>query len=377
MSAKSQISFLLALIVSLLGQSLHAVTKVAVGPSTCQPSLVHFSTIGAAVAAVPYGTTILVCPGTYPEQVVITQPLTIQGVTDGVGNAAVITVPSGGLTVNAPTNYSFYVAVAAQIAVESVGVTISDIVVDGTGAGCVAGTNAVFGIDYYNVGTVSDGTAAGKVQNVTVRNVRTSCFQGRGIFSDNSYITIANNELHDFDVLGIFTYGGTRNSVTNNSLQRPGFYGIYAENWAYSPNATLAGNTISNSSFAGILAFDEANISKNTITNNYVGLYLYFLFSSAITQNVVNNDTFGLEIYDSCCNTIQLNVFDDASQDGIRDEFSFGSNNVTKNTVNEAAFGIYTDSTAGGDTYAPNNLYNVVVTVDPGTVSGPGAPPNP
>src|SRR6516164_5191828 len=79
------------------GPSMFATTSVAVGPSTCQPSLVHFSTIQAAVSAVPLNTTILVCPGTYPEQVVISQPMTLKGVVQGTSGAAVITVPAGGL----------------------------------------------------------------------------------------------------------------------------------------------------------------------------------------------------------------------------------------------------------------------------------------
>src|SRR5713226_8398350 len=86
----------LAAFVGLHGQTLLA-SSVAVGPSTCQPGLVHFPTIQTAVNTVPFGTTVFVCPGTYPEQVAITQPLTLKGVTDGTGNAAVITVPGGGL----------------------------------------------------------------------------------------------------------------------------------------------------------------------------------------------------------------------------------------------------------------------------------------
>ncbi len=78
----------------LRAQTLFA-ASVAVGPNTCQPSLVHFATIQAAVSAVPFGATVLVCPGTYPEQVTITQPLTLKGVTDGVSGAAIITVPAG------------------------------------------------------------------------------------------------------------------------------------------------------------------------------------------------------------------------------------------------------------------------------------------
>lgn len=87
-------------IVGLCGQSLLA-ASVAVGPSTCQPGLVHFATIQAAVSAVPFGATVLVCPGTYAEQVMITQPLTLKGVTDGVSGAAIIAVPAGGLVLNA------------------------------------------------------------------------------------------------------------------------------------------------------------------------------------------------------------------------------------------------------------------------------------
>jgi pectin methylesterase-like acyl-CoA thioesterase len=40
----------------------------------------HFATIQAAVNAASPGSTVLVCPGTYAEQVVITQPLTLRGV---------------------------------------------------------------------------------------------------------------------------------------------------------------------------------------------------------------------------------------------------------------------------------------------------------
>jgi hypothetical protein len=49
-----------AILTAALGQNLFAKTSVAVGPSTCQPGLVHFSTIQGAVNAVPFNTTILV-----------------------------------------------------------------------------------------------------------------------------------------------------------------------------------------------------------------------------------------------------------------------------------------------------------------------------
>jgi hypothetical protein len=44
---------------------------------------VNFTTISAAVIGVPAGSKIQVCPGTYPEQVTISQPLTLEGISSG------------------------------------------------------------------------------------------------------------------------------------------------------------------------------------------------------------------------------------------------------------------------------------------------------
>lgn len=373
---EKQITFGFVLVVGLLAQSAYA-TKVAVGPSTCQPSLVHFTHIQDAINAVPFGTTILVCPGTYPEQLLIKQgPLTLQGVTDGVGNAAVVTVPGGGLVINGTG--PFLGPFASQVLVQSaVGVTISDLIVDGTGATCVSGASSVSGIEYLSVGTSSDGTAAGKIQNVVVRNEKLGCgfLQGRGIVTENSYITIANNEIHDIDYEGIVTFGGSRNSITNNSVQRCNV-GIYAETYGYPPSPVV-GNSISDTT-NGMILLEYNSASKNTIVNaSFVGIWLYDDFFSSITQNTVSHSQYGLESNYSEENVIQSNVLNNSSQDGIRDENSFGFNNITKNTVNEAPYGIFTDASASADTYVPNSLFNVVVTVDPGTVAGPGTPPNP
>src|SRR5271157_1432615 len=73
-------------------------TKYAVG--NCQPHLTSYATISQAVSSVPSGSTIEVCPGNYPEQVLITQPLTLQGVSSAGSDAAAVTVPSGGLVLN-------------------------------------------------------------------------------------------------------------------------------------------------------------------------------------------------------------------------------------------------------------------------------------
>src|SRR5690348_16614882 len=129
--------------------SLMATVLVGVEPAmaaqfvvgSCKPNLTNFPTISAAVAAVPAGSTVLVCPGTYPEQVVITQPLTLQGIISGNSGRVTITVPGQAvglpqLAVNSQSAV-FASPVAGQVVVQNVNplgaVNLSDITVDGNG----------------------------------------------------------------------------------------------------------------------------------------------------------------------------------------------------------------------------------------------------
>src|ERR1700686_3016531 len=133
------ICFAAVLLSGLLGQSF-ATTTVVVGPSTCKSTLKHYSTIQSAVSGVSWGTIVMVCPGSYSEQVIVNQPLTLEGITDGTGNAAVITVPGGGLVQNG-TSTSFGPVTVQLLVQNTVGVTIKNLVVDGNGGNCPAGSN--------------------------------------------------------------------------------------------------------------------------------------------------------------------------------------------------------------------------------------------
>ena len=70
---------------------------------TCLPRLQTYATISQAVIAVAPSSTIFVCPGNYPEQVAITQPLTLRGVQSGNTANPTIIAPSGGLTKSVAT----------------------------------------------------------------------------------------------------------------------------------------------------------------------------------------------------------------------------------------------------------------------------------
>ena len=173
---------------------------------TCQPPLQSFSTISAAVSGVPAGSTILVCPGTYAEQVTITQALTLEGAIVGTANQALITVPSGGLVAN--TISMFGESVAAQILVLGADpVNISNLAVDGTGGdlGCAVSNIWVAGILYGSgsSGNVTGVRASGQVDG--------NC--GVGIWAENSNtgshtLTIQDNTVYNVDSTGIFLASG-------------------------------------------------------------------------------------------------------------------------------------------------------------------------
>lgn len=368
-----------AILTTALGQNLFATATVAVGPPTCHPSLVHFSTIQSAVNAVPAGSIVEVCPGTYPEQVVISEPLTLMGMTDGTGNAAVITVPGSGLVPNATSSGSGPVAVQLLVT-NTVEVTVQNMTIDGTGGGCPVGANRVFGIEFYFVGQPVDGFAGGKIANNVVRNELNSCgLHTDGIEVDNSYVTITGNEVHDLEITPIGTYLGQA-SITNNTTQNA-LNGIYVGGG--SATNVVSGNTISNLlpnfGFLPVSLWVNggvATVSKNNISSaaGAYGIYLPSTSSGTkVTGNVVSTAAYGVYMDGSSGTNVQTNTISNTSGDAILDVYSAGGNIITKNIVNEAPFGIYELST-GSDTLTPNSFYNVVVTIDPSPYSGPGTP---
>src|SRR6266404_6201120 len=108
--------FLATLLLLLAHLAMADDNNFAVG--TCKPKLTSFSTIQAAVSAVPPGSTVLVCPGVYPEQVTISRPLTLQGIADSNLDQIVITVPGTGL---ANVTSVFGELVATQVLVLNAG----------------------------------------------------------------------------------------------------------------------------------------------------------------------------------------------------------------------------------------------------------------
>jgi parallel beta-helix repeat protein len=340
---------------------------VAVG--NCRPHLVSYSTISEAVAAVPAGSSVLVCPGTYPEQVAITQPLTLKGLTDGIGERAVIVVPSGGLVPNGNGN-DVQVLVQVTDSFEEFGpVNISNLVVDGAGSGidCSA-PGELIGIEYLD--------ASGTLDNVEVRNQNPGgC--GYGISLPCIYgseVNIRNSSIHDFDNTGI-DGGCAASELTLNitSTQILSSSPTVQAGVNYSNSATgLAEHNIITVGGQYGLSIESyyccMTIKDNTIIGSNVGMYLggSLGFSpSTVTGNSLFNNGIGIWAYVAAQNYIvKGNTIVQSSVAGIDVDCSSG--NVTENnTIVSAPVGIA--NVDSGDVIKRNAIYNVTASTTPCT----------
>jgi hypothetical protein len=322
----------------------------------CLSNLKNFATIGAAIGTAPPKSTVEVCPGSYPEQLTISQPLTLKGVISGNAGAAVIT-GNGALAQNGTT--TDFGPVAAQILVQNTtGVTISNLTVDGSAQpGCVAGSQ-VAGIAYSNVGTT--GTAAGTITGVTVRNEIAGC-NSAGILSDNAFIKIVSNNVQGTDGIGI-AVGAGDNSITSNTIA--GFAEGISTQQVNTPTV-ISANTLLDVTGIGINMTGSNGLQ---VINNIVGMTAAGQDAisvgagnqaTTVTGNKVFGGANGVVMNGAMTSTIKTNIIGAVSGNAFVFSSSGGNNKVTQNTVNEASCGISKGGIGVGDVYSPNTLQNV------------------
>jgi len=325
-------------------------TDYAVG--TCKPGLKSFTTISAAVAAVPSGSTVYVCPGTYAEQVVISQPLSLVGLSSGPSDQAIIAAPA---RMSANTTTVAGSPLAAQVLVTTGPVNIRKITVDGSANG-LDGSVQLAGI-YFGSG------ASGVIGRVTTRNQFNES-NGIGIYVENGdaesdSVTIENSSVHDFDFVGIWLNANVNALVRQSFVSGADAGGFtYAVLAGYPDNRTVA--KIANNVVVGpgsnldaqaiTINSPSAIVNSNTLTGWYYGVVDFGAGSYA------NNSTFGSKI------AFNLGVsggnFQNNSilQSFVAVDDNCNSGTVMSNEINDATFAMYLTS-AGPD--PSNNLANV------------------
>ena len=341
------------------------VLAINVQVGTCKGKLPSYPTISSAVSSVPPGSTVQVCPGIYPEQVTITEPLNLTGVANGTADQVLIAVPALGLVEN--TVSMFGEPVAAQVLVQSAApVNITNISVDGTGGDMACGLNTwVAGIFYTS-------TSSGTVLRTRASN-QTDGGCGVGIWAENSdsetqSITIQNSSVYNVDNAGIFTassYTPSSLSVNliNNEVNVPlAVSGIFAED----VTGVVRSNDIANVA-VGIFA-ESAVISatSNTIIASGYGLFLGS-GGTAVSNNVIDSNI-GV-LLDGPGATINNNRIVSSGAAGI--ELDCFTAIVNGNFINDAPVGIDQSTVGAGS----NNFANTTTTITNGCVTAAVAKP--
>ena len=300
---------------------------------TCLPGVKSYSTITAAVEAVSAGSTVKVCPGTYPEQFIISTPLTLEGVVSGNSDRVVIAAAGANLASNVDSIFGD--PVVAQVLVIAGPVNISNITVDGTGNN----QNSLVDV----VGIFYASGSSGTVNGVTTRQ-QSGNGRGYGIWAENGNttlesVTIENCDVHDVDVgifvgsnqspptltptiqrnmivghTGVFDLAG--GNITNNIIAAH-FYGIAAGNGAYS---SVLSNTITMTNPSDTLArkgiligSSGATVKSNSIFNlgafefSTTGIYLVSSGNTVESNTIKDADT-GIELLCKPGNTVSGNT---------------------------------------------------------------------
>jgi len=369
-------------------------TYVVGAPNTPCPGA-NFSTIGAALNVALAGDTIEVCPATYPEQVVITKPVTLVGIAwNNVGRAVIQPTT---LTVNS-LGFMAVVTVA-----NTSGVTISNLAIDAsnnTASGC---TVSLSGIHFYN--------ASGSVLNSSISGTQlpnplscTTLFPGNGsgVQADQSgtagsyTITVQGNSIHDFARNGVLVNGAGQNAtVSGNSITGIGpstgvnQFGVFLANGAV---GQVTGNNITQGN-CGTVSIDNCIairsegvvlrsvgsgvvIANNVISNVQAGVFVNGATGPQVTGNIVSNvDALsGIHIQGSIGGLYSRNMVfhvgplttDTSSNEegcGINDVSgtSSSANTIQLNWVNDAYCGVaYVTSDILGANYLNNTLYSTL-----------------
>ena len=280
------------------------VAHAAITVGSCQPrnhSGSH-ATISQAIAAAHAGETIDICPGTYPEQLTITKPLTLRGIAIAGQPGVTITAPAAGLK-EIPAGSGFYPQVYAN---HAGAVAIHNIAVDGTGASilfssivfdtttaCQVGFIKDFSGIYFSntTGEVRDSSVSGHFANSDTPDgpqLYPNCGSGIEFANHGQQGLVADTVINGYGYTGISSTGPVavvRNVLT--SASGPYQVGISVPK----TGSAVVGNTVS-----GLLFIQSTGIQGGEeVRDNVVqGWLLGIVNARQVTHNTLLNNGIGI-----------------------------------------------------------------------------------
>ncbi len=230
--------FFAVLVVLVLPQIAFGAQLVVNQSEACAPASdsLYFSAVSSAISSAQNDDTILVCPGTYTENIAINKKINLLG----VGPASSVVIASAQQNTHV-------------IAITSNDVNITNITAKGAKNG------------------VSSGIYAKNVKNIFVSNVETwgnISYAGVYFYGTNSS-SVVSSKLHGSSQ-GILLWGTSQDNIANNEIYENG-RGIYLP---YSDRTSISQNTIHTNDF-GIAFFSSRNISiidNKIYSSRFVGV---------------------------------------------------------------------------------------------------------
>jgi hypothetical protein len=355
-------------------------TRIVGHPGAPCPN-VQYESIGAAINAASAGDEIAICPGTYQEQLIITQPLTLRGI-EVNGSKRTLIQPTLTDLAGLPTE-------AAITVMNTKGVTIQDLAIDASHNTVSSCTPGLAGVHFFNAsGALNNSAILGAhLANPLGCTTNLPFGNGVGVLVDTSqttgafHVSIVNNSIHGFTAYGVEVNGaGITASIAQNTVSgvgpTSGFFqfGVFILNGAV---AQINNNVITEGLCGSLTTSDCINqrsegvtlraVGDGTVVNGNVidsaqsGIFINGANLLQVTNNQIRNiDAMsGMDIQASASGVftnslIQWNsishlapIDQDASNDeegcGIN-EYSgtgtFSGNVIAANTVNDAYCGV-------------------------------------
>jgi hypothetical protein len=316
-----------------------AATIYTVG--NCVPHTAGFTTIMGALTWAPPPTLVRVCPGTYNEQIEITKPVTLEGISNGTSTQVTI-APQGFLdnAVSLATGQELAAVVFVNGAAGPV--NISNVTVDGSGVGNLDPGSVSVGVLYQN--------APGSVKGVTVRNFLENAqlnIRGSGIWLEGGAstpeVTVESCSIHDFDEVAVYAALQLNLTATQNDIHNPLPVPLNSQEFGFFLTQGLVTTTISENTIQGVQAgIDEGSnltgtISHNTVIGAQLGISVYD-DGFSVTGNEIIGTYQGIQI-GSAVSPIKGNTITGA-RFGI--DFECNANpNVYGNTLIDSATALF------------------------------------
>jgi hypothetical protein len=266
--------------------------------------------VEAAVNVVPSGTTIVVLPGVYDEQISITTTnLTIEGAGATIRPSSVVTDTTQG----SPCSNGLGTAIVLVSGVT--GVTLNDLTVDGS---LINPMPARFiGIFYRNASGAINGGAVMNIQNSPLNGAQ----NGLGI-----YVQASGPNVAAVDTVGVTVSGYQKNGITYNGCG----CALALDGVA---TGTISGSTASGAGDVGVIAQNGIQVGFGagpvTITGNSITGHRY-------TGNPANGTATGILVFSSSNNDITLNQVSDGNNGIVFQGGSFGLCDPGDSTGNTA-----------------------------------------